>query len=140
MWLLQGKTNIVKKFYWNYINDDGMSIQSVPVLRLHSAQIHLVPLKMMIIIRVGQIHRPNSQQNHSGHCPLTFRRLKYTHLWEAQEERMTVKHHTSITALLHLVFSCCISQRWSHCLWWRLTGITTGAWTVLTMGLLPKLM
>lgn len=57
----------------------------------------------------------------------------------AQEERMRVKHHTSMMALLHLVFSCCILQRLSYCLWWKLTDIITGAWTVLTRDLLPNL-
>jgi len=139
MWLLRGMRNIVKQFYWHHIYDRRASVQCVPVFRQHSAQIQLVPLKMMIMIRirVGQIHIHNGQQNHSGYCPLTFRRVQYTHLQEAQEERMTVKHHTSMR--LHLVFSCCISQRLSHCLWWILTDIITGTWTDLKMGLLPNL-
>jgi hypothetical protein len=41
----------------------------------------------------------------------------------AQEERMTVKHHTSMTFLGHSVFPRHISQRLSHCLWCRLTNI-----------------
>jgi hypothetical protein len=53
---------------------------------------------------VGQVHRHNSHQTHSGHCPLAFRRVLYTHLQGAQEERMTLKHHTSVMA-----FSCFIS-------------------------------
>jgi len=57
--------NIVKQFYWNHINDRRVGIQHVPVFRRYSAQIQLVPLKMMIMIRirVGQIHRHNGQQN-----------------------------------------------------------------------------
>ena len=46
----------------------------VPVFRLHSAKIQPVPLKMMMI-RVGQIHRKNSHQNCSGHCPIAIRRV-----------------------------------------------------------------
>jgi hypothetical protein len=90
--------NIVKQFYWSHINESRASTQDVPVFRQHSAQIQLEPVKMiiMIMIRVGQIHRHNGQQNHSGYCPLTFKRVQYTYLREGQEERMTVKHHTSM--------------------------------------------
>jgi len=52
--------------------------------------------------------------------------------------KMTVTHHTSTMALCHLVFSH-ISQRLSHCLWWRLPDIITGARTVLMWDLLPNL-
>ena len=62
---------------------------------------------IMIGITVGQIHRQNGQQNRSRYCPLTFRTVQNTHLWEAQKERMTVKHHTAMRLYptsLHVVF------------------------------------
>jgi hypothetical protein len=54
--------NIRKKFFWNHIYDCRVSIQHVPVLRLHSAWIQPVPLKMMMMFRVDQIHRHNSHK------------------------------------------------------------------------------
>jgi hypothetical protein len=45
-WLLQRRRNAVKKFYWNHIYDCSVSIQHVPVLRLHLAWIQPVPLKI----------------------------------------------------------------------------------------------
>ena len=44
--------------------------------------------------RVSQIPRHNRHQNCSGHCPLVFRRVQYTHLQWAPGQRMTVKHKT----------------------------------------------
>ena len=41
--MLRGMRNIVKQFYWNHINNDHrVSIQHVPVSRLHSARIQPV--------------------------------------------------------------------------------------------------
>jgi len=85
-----------------------LQLHQVPVLRLHSSWIQPLPLKMRIMVRVGQNHRHNCHLTHSGHCPLAYRREQYTHLQGAPDERMTVKHHSAITALLHFVFSCCI--------------------------------
>ena len=55
-------TNIRKTFFWNHIYDCRVSIQHTPVLRLHSARIQPVPLKMMMMFRVDQIHRHNSHK------------------------------------------------------------------------------
>jgi hypothetical protein len=41
---------------------------------------------MMMMFRVGQIHRHNSHQTCSGHCPLAYRIWQYTQLQEATEE------------------------------------------------------
>lgn len=65
MWLLWRIRNIRKKFFWKYIYDCRVSIQHTPVLRLHSAQIQPVPLKMMMMMmmfRVDQVHRHNSHK------------------------------------------------------------------------------
>jgi len=105
--LLQRMRN-VKKFYWNHIHDCRVSTEQVPVIRLHSSRIQPLPLKMKKTLRLGQNHRHNSHQTHSGNCPLAYRRGQYTHLQGAPGERMTMKHHSSMTALLHFVFSCCI--------------------------------
>jgi hypothetical protein len=35
MWLLWRMRNIMKKFFWNHIYDCRVSIEHVPVLRLH---------------------------------------------------------------------------------------------------------
>lgn len=130
MWFLCRTRNTVKTFYWHHIYDGTTNIQHVSVLRLQSARIQLVPLKKIIIFRLGHIHRHNSHQNCSGHCPLTFSRVWFTHLQGAQWERMPVGHHTPMTALRHLAFSCCILQRLSCCLWCKPTDIITDAWTV----------
>ena len=61
-----------------------------------------------------------------------------THTYRGPRGKMTVRHHTSMMALCHLVFTR-TSQRLSHCLWWRLPDIITGARTVLTWDLLPNL-
>ena len=37
------------------------------------------------------------------------KKVLYSHLEQDAEERMTVKHHTSMMALLNLAFPCCIS-------------------------------
>lgn len=42
------------------------------------SQIQPIPLKMMMIFRLGHIHRHNSHQNCSGHCPLAFSRVQFT--------------------------------------------------------------
>ena len=52
--------------------------------------------------------------------------------------KITVRHHTSMMALCHLEFSR-ISQRLSHCLWWRLPDIISGARTVLMWDIIPNL-
>jgi hypothetical protein len=56
--------NIRKKFFWKHMYDCRVSIQHAPVLRLHSAQIQPVPLKMrmMMMFRVNQVHRQNSHK------------------------------------------------------------------------------
>jgi hypothetical protein len=54
--------NIRKKFFWNPIYDCRVSIEHTPVLWLHSAQIRPLPLKMMMMFRVDQIHRHNSNK------------------------------------------------------------------------------
>lgn len=74
------------------------------------SQIQPIPLKMMMIFRLGHIQRHNSHQTRSGHCPLAFSRVQFTLLHRAQGERMTVGHHTSMKALCHFAFSCYISQ------------------------------
>jgi hypothetical protein len=66
--------NIAKYFYWNHTYDLRASIEQVPVPRLRSARIQPVSLQMMMFT-VGQIHRQNSHQNRSGHCPLAVRRV-----------------------------------------------------------------
>jgi hypothetical protein len=43
----------------------------------------------------------------------------------APEERRAMKRHTSITAPVHLTFSCCFSQKLSLCWWLRLTNTIT---------------
>jgi len=96
------------------------------------SQIQPIPLKM--IFRMGHIHRHNSHQNRSGHFPLAFSRVQFTLLQRAQGERMTVGHHTSMTALHHFGFSCCISQtvillvvqtnRYYH---WRMDSLDKGS-------------
>jgi hypothetical protein len=101
MWLLQRMRNVVKKFYWNHICDHRTSIQCIPVLRLHSARIQPVPLKKRMKFRVGWITGHNRHQNHSEYCHLAPRRVLYMQLQGAREERMTAKHHTSLTPLLH---------------------------------------
>jgi hypothetical protein len=138
MWLLRRKRNVVKTFYWNHTYDGRVSVQHVPVLRLHSAHIQPVPLKKRMMFRVGQIPKHNRHKNCSAYSPLNFRREKYTNLQRAPEERMRVKHHTSMTALLNLTFSCCIFWKLSHGLWWRLTDIITSARTVLKRDLLSN--
>jgi hypothetical protein len=62
MVVMEDKAHCEEKFYWNHIYDRTLSIQRVPVLRLHSARIQPVLLEMMF--RVGQIHRHNSHQNY----------------------------------------------------------------------------
>jgi hypothetical protein len=53
---------------------------------------------------VGQVHRHSSHQTHRGHCSLALRRVLYTHLQGAQEERMTLKHHTYQWWHFHVLF------------------------------------
>jgi hypothetical protein len=110
MQFLRKMRNTVKKFYWHPIYDGRANIQHVSVLRLKSGRIQSIPLKMMMTFRLGHIHRHNSHPNRSGHCPPAFSRVWFTLLQGAQGDRMTVGHHTSMTALRHLAFSSCISQ------------------------------
>lgn len=130
--LLQRMRNVVKKFYWNHIYNCRVSIQQVPVLRLHSSRIQPLPLKKRITLRVGQNHRHNSHQTHSGQCPTAYRRRQYTHLQggprqENDSDAPLINDHSSPLWVFMLYFAEFLS------LWCRLRG------TVLMRDLLPKL-
>ena len=101
----------MKKFYWNHIYDHRVNIQHVPMLRLHSAYIQPVPLKMMMI-RLGPDPHTKRPQKSQWTLPLSSAECSaHTHIQGTQEERMTVWHHTSMRVLCHLKeFSCCISE------------------------------
>ena len=103
-----------------------MNIQHFPVLRLHSAQIQPVPLQIDDDndgdddnALVGP-HPDTRAAKITVHTALPTSEECSRHIYR---DRMTEKHHMSITTLLYLAFLCCISKRMSHCLWWRLTNI-----------------
>jgi hypothetical protein len=90
-------------------------VYSVFQSSLNSAWIQPAQLNRMMILRMGQISRQNRHQNFSGNYSLALKKeVSYTHLQQDAEERMTVKHHTSMMGLLNLAFSCCISLRLYH--------------------------
>jgi hypothetical protein len=114
MWLLWRTRNTVQKFCWKHIYDHRANIHHVPGLRVHSTRTQPVSLrKMMFTVRQIYRHKPTKITAHTA----------LSHLQGAQTERMTVRHHPSMIAIQHLVFSCCISHSLSHCLWWRLHNI-----------------
>jgi hypothetical protein len=62
---------------------------------------------------------PDTQTNQTPKLkwalPYTLKKkVLHTHLEQDAEERMTVKHHISMMALLNLAFSRCITQRLYH--------------------------
>jgi hypothetical protein len=61
------------KFHSNHTHNHTASTQCIPASSCQSACTQLVPLKMIIVFRVGKIPRHSSHQTDSQHCPLAFK-------------------------------------------------------------------
>jgi hypothetical protein len=105
----------------------GVQVQ-LPLLKHHTAPVHpMSPRKKKN--RMSHINRQNnSKQTHGGHWHLTLGTAECATIQSVPEERRAMKHDTSMTAPVHLAFSCCFSQKLSLCWWWRLTNTITITW------------
>lgn len=109
MQFLRRMRNTVKKFYWHHIYDGRANIQHVSVLRDKSARFSQYLWRWWWYSDWATSTDTTATKIAVDIALLPSAECS-SHLQRVQEERMTVGHNTSMTALSHFAFSCFISQ------------------------------